>query len=477
MTTITIIDRPCGWGKTTKLFTKLQGNQGPFLVVVPLLSECERVVEECQARGVPIVQAGFEEGEEVGGNKTRHVRSLLRDKKNIICTHALYSLLGTLGTEMVPSNFEHQSSLACYTIYIDEVINPFNQYDNITDNDFRKLYIEGGFATVQKDGLILPTEKWDILNNSGVRVLSRPFYMKCKASSLYYINEKLFILTVPLELLTKPKAVNVLTFLSEGSFFLQYVRKLIAQGINIELKIDALEAPQLNEWKRDVRGGLTISTIHSLEKFKFNHSGQTKFRNKFDRGINASKIGNALRKFRERDPEFGAVAYNNTMLTCVKSNWFSNKGNTKPTSSFWSKDSRMFGRFSSENFGEAWQTTGVNWVANQTRGTNLYSDCTHAIYLYDQNPNPQVTAFLGWPNNSPKYRKFADAYALTELVQWLFRCQIRKGGYGLNVNGVLGIRGERQKATAFIPSERMRKLLIDWLNPPQMAPEGPCKSP
>ena len=42
-----------------------------------------------------------------------------------------------------------------------------------------------------------------------------------------------------------------------------------------------------------------------------------------------------------------------------------------------------------------------------------------------------------------------DQYALSALVQWIFRSAIRDG----------------KPINLFIPSERMRGLLLDWLNP------------
>ena len=49
-----------------------------------------------------------------------------------------------------------------------------------------------------------------------------------------------------------------------------------------------------------------------------------------------------------------------------------------------------------------------------TRGTNDYAHCSHLIYLYDQHMNPLVARWL--EDNS---RAFDDAYALTELIQWV----------------------------------------------------------
>ncbi|SMX50556.1 hypothetical protein MAA8898_04851 [Maliponia aquimaris] len=56
-----------------------------------------------------------------------------------------------------------------------------------------------------------------------------------------------------------------------------------------------------------------------------------------------------------------------------------------------------------------WGTTGVNFVPNTTRGTNDYANCTRAVYLYDQNPNPVLITFLGWKRDGIEARRFCVA--------------------------------------------------------------------
>ena len=78
-----------------------------------------------------------------------------------------------------------------------------------------------------------------------------------------------------------------------------------------------------------------------------------------------------------------------------------------------------------------------------TRGTNDYAHCSHLIYLYDQHMNPYVARWL--EDNS---RAFDDAYALTELIQWVWRSRVRKG----------------QPITLYLPNPRMRRLMEEWLS-------------
>ena len=85
----------------------------------------------------------------------------------------------------------------------------------------------------------------------------------------------------------------------------------------------------------------------------------------------------------------------------------------------------------------------ATWVANTTRGTNEYAYCSHLIYLYDQHPNQYLTRWLEDGSN-----KFADRYALTELIQWVWRSRIRNG----------------EPITLFLPCPRMKKLFVEWLS-------------
>ena len=65
------------------------------------------------------------------------------------------------------------------------------------------------------------------------------------------------------------------------------------------------------------------------------------------------------------------------------------------------------------------------------------------IYLYDQYINPYVARWL-----EDNTRAFDDAYALTELIQWVWRSRVRNG----------------QPITLYLASPRMRQLMEKWLS-------------
>lgn len=112
-----------------------------------------------------------------------------------------------------------------------------------------------------------------------------------------------------------------------------------------------------------------------------------------------------------------------------KSNWY-HKGNS---------DNRKPGGFAKNS-----RMQKARWVANTTRGTNDYIDFRTAIYLWDQHMNSYISRWLGLE----KDREANDRYAVTELVQWLYRTAVSGG----------------ETVSLYTPSERMRRQLSSWLN-------------
>ena len=136
-------------------------------------------------------------------------------------------------------------------------------------------------------------------------------------------------------------------------------------------------------------------------------------------------VVNAPKNLRGR--QLKEVPAENILITCAKDGWYK-KGNVDVAGPF-ASGSKLF--------------QGANWVAKVTRGTNDYAPCSHLIYLYDQHMNPCVAQWL--EDNS---RVFDDAYALTELMQWVWRLGVRNG----------------QPITLYLPSPRMRRLMEKWLS-------------
>ena len=84
------------------------------------------------------------------------------------------------------------------------------------------------------------------------------------------------------------------------------------------------------------------------------------------------------------------------------------------------------------------------FIPLNARATNKYRDTYCAAYLVNIYLNPGVKNFFTQQGIDVD----EDGYALSELLQWLWRTRIRSG----------------ESVTVYIPSKRMRNLLINWIN-------------
>jgi hypothetical protein len=470
MAHIRIIDRPCGYGKST-LINRCFNKREKYIAVVPYLSEVSRFVSDARKNSGFILT----EPTSSKGNKSDHCEKLIRAEKSIACTHALFYRLGTLatfqtGVASCPTFGENGSPvikmkhlLTPYNLIIDEVVDPFELDSTVRRVDFDEDYLNDGLALELPDGRIEPTDLWDKKYQQGSRTFSSSLYEKAKSGGLYRLGEKLFVLTIPTELLLKPKSVTIYTYLSEGSLLLQFLKKLqIDRPEAFTLEVDRLSYQDEKEWRENVANALTVLSIPDVADKEWTHNAQL---NRNKKHSECASTGHELRKF--KDIELQGENLNSVMMTCARDLWHGNKSGQKPRAGRLAKHTRMFGRplkvevfnEDTEVYEDDWSTTGVRFVPNTTRGTNAHSNCTTAVYLYDQYPNPQLLTFLGMARSSDKAFQFCNAYALTELIQWLFRSAIRVGG----LNSTKHPYTPRRKVTVYIPSQRMRNLLLNWL--------------
>ena len=402
--TILIKDYPCGSGKTSSMIGSLSEDK-KYLIVVPLLSEVERIISKSH---VPFHQPN---GDQDNQHRTKYegIETLLLEGKNIVTTHQLYSAIVSLAREGLLSD---------YHIIIDEVPNVCVSIRNKHKRSLKEFYIGNGYIEVDETGKVFATEKWDRYHEAVSDTLDEKLYHFSKSGFLYLLDETLFIWVLPTELLTLSHSMTILTFMSQGSLLLPFLEKF---GIEIEIEQSIRQEEQ---FRRQAKELITVKTLLGLERFNFTHTGQTKSEGK---RATEKQVASALKALRYG--ELKDVDLKDVIITCTKSQW--QKGNDdRPLSTGFSKGARFF---------------EANWIPNTTRGTNDYVHCSHLVYLYDQYINPYVGRWLGTTN-----RQMSDAYALTELIQWVWRSRIRKG----------------EPITLYIPSPRMRALFEDWLNTP-----------
>ena len=400
---ITIKDFPCGSGKTTSMIKEFN-KESKYLVILPLLSEVDRVIKE--TRDVVFVQPSVDDNRL--GLKSESLKELLLTGQNIATTHKMYE-------QLVP--MVELGLLDDYNIIIDEVPDVVKAVSSLSKTSIRELYINTGFICIDEStGCVIPTEKWESNRKEVADTLKANILTYAETGCLYLLEGQLFLWAMPSKLLLAGKSLTILTFKASGSILLSYLNKL-----NIYPNIIKNEINE-EKFRKKAKELITIKEISSISKLSLTYTSQIEGLNK---NSYYSKISNALKNLRCR--ELKSIPLENILITCLKAGWFKNNNSKNKLSGNFSRKSKIF---------------NANWVSNTTRGTNNYSHCSHLIYLYDQHINPLVGR---WINDCSK--QFNDRYALTELIQWVWRSRIRKG----------------EPITLYLPSSRMRDIFMDWI--------------
>ena len=401
--TVTIRDYPCGSGKTTSMIEGFRSDR-KYLVIVPLLTEVDRVVE--WSKSTPFQQPHANDNN--APTKTESLESMVLQGQNIAATHSLFERLVPLA---------RQGLLRDYDIIIDEVPEVVRSVSSKSKVSIEEFYLNTGYMTVDtKTGLVRPTNKWWSMRDDVDDTLSTTILTYANTGCLYLLEGHLFIWAMPKELLTAGRTTTILTYKSEGSVLSSYLKKL-------DVPVEVANDNQLEEaFRKKAAELIIIKDIPALSRLSLSHSGQLA-------GMPNSNycrtVVNALKNLRGR--QLKDVPAEKILITCAKDGWY--KSGDKTAAGPFASGSKLF--------------QGANWVAKVTRGTNDYAHCSHLIYLYDQHMNPYVARWL--EDNS---RAFDDAYALTELIQWVWRSSVRNG----------------QSITLYLPSPRMRQLMEEWLS-------------
>jgi len=396
---INIKDYPCGTGKTTSMIKEFQQNK-KYLVILPLLSEVKRVIDQSQ----PILFEQPTTDENEHNTKAESIKELLLTGQNIATTHNMYERLVRLAREEL---------LDDYHIIIDEVPDVVKSVSSKTKTSIEEFYLKTGYIELEETGLVRPTNKWRQNKEEVSDTLNSKILSYAETGCLYLLGEHMFVWAMPSELLSAGLSVTIMTYKSEGSLLTSYLNKL-----SLPYFVNSSEFKE-RHFKAAAAELIDLQDISSISKLNLSHSGQTKGMSQYSY---YSKISGALKNLRSR--QLKGVHLDDILVTCKKDAWFKQENKA----GVFAKDSKMF---------------QANWIANTTRGTNDYAHCSHLIYLYDQHVNPVVGR---WVNNSS--RSFDDAYALTELIQWVWRSRVRRG----------------EPITLYLPAPRMRRIFLDWLD-------------
>lgn len=266
---IVIKDRPCGFGKTTEMLNSFEHHK-QYLVVVPLLSECDRVITATQQRGITFEQPEAEteiefdeNGDEVVTTKKIHsLRRLLSEGQNVVTTHAMFDTLAEVADEGLID--------PCH-VHIDEVLSVIDANYKVEAKAWDRLFIKAGLCTVDpKTSQVFPTAAWDDECSDLTEHVNLKYYKAAKAGRLFNIHGGYNVAVMPEKLLKAGKSLTIYTYKAEGSIMAAYLQRL-----GLDPKHDR-GAPSIEqEFVREVRELITVKSVQSLGHLRFSYTDQT----------------------------------------------------------------------------------------------------------------------------------------------------------------------------------------------------------
>ena len=406
-----------GSHKTNKIIEWMKSNPNEkYIYVIPNLSELEDT-EDTPSR---VLSIGFETPEVDKENKTKSesLYSKLVLGANIACTHALYKMLSKKHLELI-----RQQN---YIIVADEEVSLINVYEQASSADLVSLLNDNKVEISEEDGLV----KWiadDIVSEpyKDTKHKHHRFYVHITNENIYTtrctkkngVYDNAFMVSqITKELVSCAKRLIIITYLFKGSVLDAFLRLKGFNTVKFE-DIGIVEAPL-----QDVVSRIKLLPYdNKLSKCKLSSS--------WWKGADASDIktiNNYIRRVSEKE----GFESNLVMWTCP-SDRVKGAGKSKV------KNFINPVGYTKDKVGE------TLWLGCSVRATNKYSHKKLAIHCFDRYPHVAIESYL--LDYGIKIDK--EVFAITELLQWCFRGNIRVDG------GTM---------TLAIASKRMYDLYLKW---------------
>ena len=402
---IKVCDALCGSGKTSACIRMMNERvDTSFIFVTQFLSEVERVENACRQRMFVSPETGRHQ------SKLTDIRKLLNDGCNIATTHALF----VSWTDDIKRLVREKK----YVLVLDESVDALHM-SGLRHCD-TNLLLRGNFIT-EEDGKvnwIYDSYEKDDLDGNGR--FSEEVKLAKSHNLMVYGNEYYFW-SIPPELFTCFEEVYVLTYLFRAQplkyFFDVYKLPYSLIGVKRDGELYSFCDIAEMDRRRDLR-----NMIHILENKKLNAVG--------DKRCDLSVSSYEFNRHSE-----GAGLLDRIRKNLI--NVFRNIYKANATDIMWTifKDYR-------EAASDLKYKTG--FVAYNKRASNEYGDRHYMAYCVNNFMHPWETKYYKDHGVSVDQ----DTYAVSILIQWLFRSAIRNG----------------EDVWIYVPSVRMRSLLKQWLN-------------
>lgn len=407
VTTINVVDAPCGYGKTSwaiQYMNSMPIDSHQFIYVTPFLDEVERVKNSVSNRLFhdPIVKKGE--------TKLDDVHRLLGEGKDICTTHALFQMANSETMELLRVNN--------YTLILDEVINVIEQVP-LRKNDLDILFDANVISIEPKHGL--KYIKWNE-DKKDFDTRYNGIKQKALTNNLMYCDNSALIWNFPCEIFLSFQNVFILTYLFKGQIQRAYYDLH-------EIKYRYLSV------SKDTDGYILIPYI---ERIPYDKAVLSKNIEIYIGDLN--KVGDRAYSLSKSWLEKPANKELVVKLRNNARNYLMNMCKEKVDNVMWTTVKGDKGKIQKKVSPRGY---AKGFIQMKERATNQYKEKYCLVYLVNRYLNPIEKKFF----EQYGVEIDQDAWALSELIQWVWRSRIRDG---------LPIK-------LYIPSKRMRDLFLAYL--------------
>lgn len=398
---VKVCDALCGSGKTVACINMMNSNiERKYIFITPYLNEVDRIRKACVDRGFVTPEKNYNNS----FSKLKDLPRLLREGRNIASTHALFSCY----TDEIKELIRQQG----YTLILDEVIDLF-QPVNIDKGDVEFLK-RNKIAREEGDNIIWEDDDYSGEAFSEVMRLSKSRDMVDYDGSFYFW-------ALPIDVFNCFSDVYVLTYMFKYQLLKYFfeVNNVSYELIGTTKKNGIYQFCPLKAMnrKQDLR-----NKIHINEKAKFNEIGDENY------SLSATWFEKAEKE--EGQPKLAVLRRH--LYNIFRHN------NATADDKMWTTLNRYRKYLKGKGYAN-------NFLIFNKRASNEFVDKHYLAYCLNVFMMPWMKNYLLRLGVKEVNQ---DMYALSLLVQWLFRSAIRNG----------------EEVWIYVPSRRMRFLLRAWLD-------------
>jgi hypothetical protein len=338
---------------------------------------------------------------ETYGSKLNGIKHLFEKGYNIVSTHSLFSMFDEEIIDLAYANN--------YTLIMDEVADVIEPYE-ISKDDLNTMLDK--YVHVDENGLL----NWHAKDYDGKFQDEKRL---CDLHCLAIYSDVAMLWLFPITTFRAFRNIYILTYMFNAQTQKYYYDYYGVEYTYLYIKGDNINNYEFTTEVVDYKVPDYNKLIHICDNAKLNRIG--------DMESSLSKTWYLRNQ-------------NNQLMKQLKNatgNYFKNYTKTKSSENLWT----TFKKFKPLVAGKGY---AKGFVSSNVRATNEYRDRIAVAYLINKYFNPCIKNFF--TQNGITVEE--DAYAVSEMLQFIWRSAIR----------------ENKEIWLYIPSSRMRKLLIQWID-------------